>query len=162
MTFNRDCGYSRGNRDCSVSSLIYLRSLPYVLKTTFKSSRWKLMNLSTSLFPGTLVVFALVLFLPMTALTYFVVRRQQQQLEKLRILSILDVDNRYKRMFGYDFVQPTGFSRWSQSSRRMLATLTVLWQVTNNATTSTLGFNCYSVRSKRSVLAAATTRSRQE
>lgn len=64
------------------------------------------MSLFASLFPGALVVFALVLFLPMTALTYFVVRRQQQQLEKLRILSILDVDNRYKRMFGYDIVQP--------------------------------------------------------
>lgn len=75
------------------------------------------MGLNWNLVTASLVVLVIVLFLPLTALTYFVFRRRHQQLEKLRILRILDVDSHYRQMYGLDVKAATEIGRTPQHFR---------------------------------------------
>jgi hypothetical protein len=71
------------------------------------------MNFNWSVIIPGLVVLVFILILPLTALTYFVFLRRNQQLEKFRILSILEVDNHYRQIHGFDAVPSTELGRRS-------------------------------------------------
>ncbi len=60
----------------------------------------ELWGLTQSLITAIAIVTVIVLFLPLTAVTYYVFRRRRQELGKLRVLNLLEVDDHYKQIYG--------------------------------------------------------------
>ena len=50
-------------------------------------------------------IFVLMMFLPLTAYTYYAFRRERGRLEAKRILDLLNVDDTYRRMYGFGGAQ---------------------------------------------------------